>query len=118
MNIKEYTLRYSEHTDGEDSLYRHVDWTSNYDCPVNDLIPCEDVPFKPDKRLSDPGISCIAVTDTEIVLQYSGYTGDGSQGTQTIQVKLSPQNPKWGCFFGGGRYDTDRSLMLIKPEEK
>ena len=118
MKITDYILRYKEHTEGEDSLYRSVAWTSNYDCPVSDLIPGEDVPFKPDKSLSEPSIKCIEVTDNEVVIAFEGYTGDGNQGLKKFTIHLSPDGAPWSSYFGGGRYDTDRSLMLIKPEDK
>ena len=116
MSIQDYILRYQEHTEGEDSLYRRVEWTSNYDCSVKDLIPGEAVPFKPDKSLSEPSIRCVEVTDTEVVLAFEGYTGDGNQGLKKFTIHLSPNNAIWSSFFGGGRYDTNRHIMLIKPE--
>lgn len=118
MNIQDYILRYKEHTEGEDSLYRSVEWTSNYDCPVKDLIPGDYVPFKPDKRLSEPSISCVKVTEHEVVLNFEGYTGNGNQGLKKETITLSPGSEPWSSYFGGGRYDTQRYLMLIKPEEK
>ena len=117
MNIQDYILRYQEHTEGEDSLYRSVEWTSNYDCPVSDLIPGEDVPFKPDKRLSEPSIKCKSVSETEVVLEYNGYTGDGRGGLQTAEIVLNERHKSWSCFFGGGRYDTDRTIELVKQED-
>lgn len=117
MNIQDYILRYQEHTEGEDSLYRSVEWTSNYDCPVKDLIPGEDVPFKPDKSLSEPSIKCVEVTENEVILAFEGYTGDGNQGLQKTTIRLHPNSSPWSCFFGGGRYDTHRYIMLITPSE-
>ena len=118
MKITDYILRFQEHTEGEDSLYRSVEWTSNYDCPVKDLIPGEDVPFKPDKRLSEPSIKCITVTETEVVLAYEGYTGDGNQGLKKQTIHLGLNDDPWSSYFGGGRYDSRRFIMLIKPEEQ
>ena len=117
MNIQDYILRYQEHTEGEDSLYRSVEWTSNYDCPVCDLIPGEDVPFKPDKHLSEPSIKCVEVTDNEVVLAFEGYTGYSNQDLQKYTIHLSPDSAPWSSFFGGGRYDTNRYIMLIKPND-
>ena len=117
MNIQDYILRYQEHTEGEDSLYRSVEWTSNYDCTVKDLIPGKDVPFKPDKHLSEPSIKCITITENEVELAFEGYTGNGSQGLKKTTITLSEKHPEWSCYFGGGRYDTNRYLKLITPEE-
>lgn len=117
MDLKNYILRFQEHTDGEDSLYRHVEWTSNYDCPVKDLKPGETVPFKPDKSMSEPSIHCVRITDTEIELSYAGYSGHLESGIHTYKVVLSEQNPYWYTSNYGGRYDTDNRLMLIKPEK-
>lgn len=117
MKITEYILRYKEHTEGEDCLYRDVEWTSTYDCPVKDLKPSKYVPFKPDKHLSEPGINCISVTDDEVVLEYSGYTGTGSQGLETHRITLNESDRCWSCFFGGGKYSTSRYIKLLNPQE-
>ena len=117
MNITDYIIRYHEHTSGEDELYRDVEWTSNCHCPVKNLIPGRYVPFIPDKHLSEPSINCLSVNDTEVVLEYNGYTGDGRLGLQKQTVTLTTQHKSWGCFFGGGKYSTSRSIDLLKPEE-
>ena len=117
MNIKDYIIRYQAHTDGEDSIYRHVEWTSTYLCPVRDLVPDAVVPFTPDKSLSEPSIKCKSVSETEVVLEYDGYTGDGRGGLQTTEIVLNERHKSWSCFFGGGRYDTDRTIELVKQED-
>jgi len=117
MIITDYIIRYQEHTEGEDCLYRDVEWTSNYYCPVKKLVPGKYVPFSPDKHLSEPAINCLSVSETEVVLEYNGYTGDGRLGLEKFEIVMNEKHTSWGSYMGGGKYSTNRSLDLLKPEE-
>ena len=103
-NITDYIVSFEEHNDGREVCL----------CPVKRLIPGKQVPFKPDKSMREPSILCKSVNDTEVVLEYNGYTGGGNLGLQKIEFVLNSENTYWHCSFNGA----SRWIQLLQPENK